>query len=118
MHKPAKYEAKIQNFAFSKAKTLCHFPWNTSNLVRGRSLLWMVYHENARRPWLFFLVTRSHKMTMCAGFVFLIFFGISYAHLNVGQTSKNPVDHLKTPTKPRWASPNPKARLWQLDQIL
>jgi hypothetical protein len=26
MHKPAKYEAKIQNFAFSKAKTLCHFP--------------------------------------------------------------------------------------------
>jgi hypothetical protein len=34
---------------------------------------------------------------------------LCYSHLNVGQTSYNPVDCLKTPAKPRRVSPNPNA---------
>jgi hypothetical protein len=39
MQNPAKYGAKIQMFAFSKAKTLAQFPCNPSILVRGSSHL-------------------------------------------------------------------------------
>jgi hypothetical protein len=39
MQNPAKHGANIQKFAFSKAKTLAHFPSNPSKLVRCSSLL-------------------------------------------------------------------------------
>jgi hypothetical protein len=46
---------------------------------------------------------------MCAGFIYIFIFLISYGHLNVGQTSDNPVDCLKTLAKPYRFSPNPNA---------
>jgi hypothetical protein len=50
---------------------------------------------------------------------FFWFLWISYGHLNVSQTSDNPIDCLKTPAKPHMVSPNPNVSLdHTLDPIM
>jgi hypothetical protein len=93
--------------AFSKAKILTHFPWSPSNLIRGSSVLWNTFLWQ----WciLILVITRLHIRQRRAHVLYFSYFSwISYAHLNVGQTSENPVDRMpQSPAKPRWASPNP-----------
>jgi hypothetical protein len=74
MHICAKHGAKIRKSAFSKPKSLARFPLNPSNLFRGSSLMWRLFHERAHiQCLLFFFATQWHKNTMCAGFVIFCF---------------------------------------------
>jgi hypothetical protein len=55
------------------------------------------------------LVTTLHiRQRRAQVLYFSDFSWISYPHLNVGQTSENPIDCVpQTSVKPHWASPNP-----------
>jgi hypothetical protein len=64
-------------------------------------ILWRFFCKNCRTSCLwFFLVTRSHGMTMCEGFIFFWFFLKQLSTVKVGE---NPLTEAKTPQNPkRW----------------
>ena len=56
-----------------------HLPWKPWNFVHDSSFLRTLFENICNIPiLLFFIETRSHKMTQCEGFTFFWFFLISY----------------------------------------
>jgi hypothetical protein len=63
---------------------LAHLAWKPWNFIHDRSYLRKSFYNICNSPsLLFFLITRSHNMTQCEGFIFFWFFLICLAQFKM-----------------------------------